>query len=181
MVFFGGPWTGTDLTARPGAISLKGAFGWSRLAPAGVPPIDRDQAIVAFDEEHRRAFILGGYPVSEIRELRDFWILSLDESSTLDAPADPPATAPRFGLDSPRPNPAHGRVTLSFAVEGTSDGGIEVFDVAGRRLWSESWKAGRPGSRTTELREAARWAPGVYLVRLREGGRTATQRIAIVR
>ncbi len=100
-------------------------------------------------------------------------------------PASAGAGADALELAPPAPNPAAGTVTLRFTLAKTGRARLEILDAQGRRVRAlcEGTLAAGP--------QAARWdgadarglpaPPGVYLARLEAGGRTLTQRLALVR
>lgn len=178
VVVFGRGGGGEDLVGRPGTVTFQGRPQWSRLSPAGRAPSPRNVSFVFYDERRSRVMLIGGASGNDY--LRDLWVLSFAEPITLNADAGPVPGRPAFALDAPGPNPARGRLALSISLEGAAPGRLEVFDVAGRRRWSEAWDAGHPGRRALDV-DASGWAPGIYLVRLAEGTRIATRRIALIR
>lgn len=92
----------------------------------------------------------------------------------------PPAGAPPgFALRGVRPNP--GRADLvSFAIDRAGDVRVEVIDIAGRRVLERRWEALDPGEYTRALARPGELRPGVYLVRLSHGGRTASTRAIVM-
>ena len=80
------------------------------------------------------------------------------------------------------PNPVRGTsglVRVTLADESPAQ--VELLDVSGRRIWSREVGALKVGDHAVRL-GGATWIPaGVYLVRLTQGGKTATARVAIVR
>lgn len=83
-------------------------------------------------------------------------------------------------LSAPAPNPAAERATLSFAVQEGTKAEVTMYDVLGQRV--RTLYEGRPpreeGRRlTVETRDLP---SGVYVVRLRAGGRTQTRRLTVV-
>ena len=78
------------------------------------------------------------------------------------------------------PNPARSELTLDLALTGSGHATLEVLDVSGRSVVTRSIEAG-PGSRRVRLALPAGLAPGVYLVRVREGAAEQVRRFALVR
>jgi len=87
--------------------------------------------------------------------------------------------APSFALEPIRPNPSSGRFTLAFTLPDTRPARIELVDLAGRRVSSEEIVPAHAG-RFLLARELA-GGPGVYVVRLTQGGTTRTTRLVHVR
>src|SRR5262249_53464641 len=86
--------------------------------------------------------------------------------------------APAFALGGAQPNPAVGDLSLAFSLLDASPARLDVFDLAGRRILSRdvgSLGAGR------HLLPMGHVAPGVYVVRLTQGARSATLRAAVIR
>jgi hypothetical protein len=91
----------------------------------------------------------------------------------VDPPIDPPQVL------AIRPNPSRGDPTIALALSGTAPATLELVDISGRRVWSREVA---PGAGRREVRIAgAGLAPGVYWVRLKQGGLTAESRVAFVR
>jgi photosystem II stability/assembly factor-like uncharacterized protein len=95
-----------------------------------------------------------------------------------------PASPARLALSAPVPNPSRGevRLTLELAMPGRPD--VAVFDPAGRRirtLLSGGVRAGRHLVAWDGTHESgARAGAGVYIVRARAAGGTATRRLVRV-
>ncbi len=84
------------------------------------------------------------------------------------------------------PNPTHGRVTASFTLSAPADDGdLSIYDAAGRRVKSllgGPLAAGDHRVEWTGLDDAGHRAPaGIFFMRLRAGGRTAVQKVLLVR
>jgi len=108
-------------------------------------------------------------------ESPDVYLARIDPSFAGPAPVPSPTVA----LQSLRPNPAPGAVTLGFAVTPGLPARLELWDVTGRRLQSQPLDAG--GS--TEVRFTPRpgLRSGVYLLRVVQGSVSASARLVIVR
>lgn len=85
-----------------------------------------------------------------------------------------------FALRAPAPNPATGRTTLAFRLDRPATVRLVVVDALGREVAVLADGALAAGDHAVAL-EASRLPAGVYLVRLDAGGRTATQRLTLVR
>ncbi len=105
----------------------------------------------------------------------------------LGALADPIATAPAlaprtaFALRGVQPNPAPAGATVTFALPDARPASLELFDVAGRRVWSREVGVLGAGEHVVPLRDGVASPPGLYLIRLRQGEQTATARVVLVR
>lgn len=103
--------------------------------------------------------------------------VSVEVTSTVDVDGGPDRS---FGIQSVQPNPAiGGQFTVHLTLERGERAGLELFDVAGRRVWR--------GNVGGALRQAVRLGsgialqPGVYWLRLTEGARTDLSRVAVLR
>ncbi len=102
------------------------------------------------------------------------------------APAEPAsapvssAAARLFALRGVRPNPAPSGAIVSFTLSDELPATLELFDIGGRRLWSRGVGELGRGEHEVRLRDGVRSPPGLYLVRLSQGERIATTRVAIV-
>jgi hypothetical protein len=85
-----------------------------------------------------------------------------------------------FALRRVQPNPASSRAVVRFALPDAAPATLELFDLAGRRLWSREVGSLGPGEHDVPLGDGERFPPGVYLVRLAQGVRTATVRLALL-
>ena len=84
-------------------------------------------------------------------------------------------------LSAPAPNPASERATLSFAVQDGMEADIVMYDVLGQRVRT-LYEGRPPGAEAKRLTVATGTLPsGVYVVRLRAGGQTRTERLTVVR
>lgn len=93
--------------------------------------------------------------------------------------AGPPSPASRLSL-AVAPNPARGELRLSVTLVGEQEASIELLDIAGRRLLTQTLPAGGT-ARERALELPSGLSAGVYLVRLRQGSQAALQRVAIIR
>lgn len=91
------------------------------------------------------------------------------------------APAAGFGIRSVWPNPARtGAVRVRFAVEQAGEVEVEWLDVAGRRV-SGLRRAAVAGEHELELATPRVPAPGLYLIRVRHGGRVAEAKAVVMR
>ncbi len=102
------------------------------------------------------------------------------------APGRPPLVAPDRALADAAAMPAirftpstGGPAHVRFALPAAGPVRLSVFDVAGRRVWERD--AGVLDAGRHEVALGASFAPGVYLVRLVQGRRTAVTRIVVTR
>jgi hypothetical protein len=89
------------------------------------------------------------------------------------------AAAPRDGEARVWPNPARTAATLSFTLPGPGAGRIELYDVAGRKVWASPPTALPGGPQEFVLGPAALSSlpPGLYLARITTPAAVATGRL----
>ena len=86
-----------------------------------------------------------------------------------------------FGLEGARPNPTTARnLTVHFTLPTAIPARIELLDVTGRRIEVRDIGALGAGRHGVRFSEGRRLAPGLYLVRITQGGSSRTTRIAVV-
>jgi hypothetical protein len=89
-----------------------------------------------------------------------------------------PAT---LALDGARPNPAvGGTLTVAFSLPSVDPVRLELIDVSGRELLAQEVGSLGPGRHVLKLGQGARIPPGVYVVRLAEGGHSLTRRAVVL-
>ncbi|HET6463837.1 MAG TPA: T9SS type A sorting domain-containing protein [Candidatus Krumholzibacteria bacterium] len=92
---------------------------------------------------------------------------------------------PRFGLAQPWPNPASTSVTFRLQAQPDAQVELNVFDVAGRRVYGWRGRAGVAGERTIEwnLRDfdGSDLQSGIYFVRLHTADGTQVRRFVRLR
>ncbi len=117
----------------------------------------------------------GGQTSSSVADFDYFRI-----SGATAVPLAPPSR-PRLSLAGLRPNPAPGPLTAAFSLASGADATLELLDVGGRRLVTKRLAGLSAGDHVVTLGEGARFPPGVYLLRLAQGGRAITRRAVVVR
>jgi hypothetical protein len=90
----------------------------------------------------------------------------------------PPRAGVEFALERVIPNPASAGVRIELVLSSGEDAILDVVDVAGRRIATQTLSAGS-GRRLISL-DAAHWSNGLYVVRLRQGARTAVRRLNVL-
>lgn len=100
------------------------------------------------------------------------------ERASAEAWVDVPRLA--LALRGPFPNPADAAPRFEVELPARGEAALEVFDVAGRRVWSRPPAALAAGRHRVAL-DGAALAPGLYLARLRSGAGTAAMRFVVVR
>jgi hypothetical protein len=86
-----------------------------------------------------------------------------------------------LALAGARPNPAPRDFPVASTLPDASPARLEVLDVGGRRVFARDVGALGPGSHLVNLASGQALAPGVYLLRLSQGGRARTVRAVVVR
>jgi hypothetical protein len=90
----------------------------------------------------------------------------------------PPATFALHGLQN---NPAVGDIVVVFSLPDARAATLELLDITGRRVVSQDVGSLGLGRHTVTLGAGTHYAPGVYLVRLNQAGRSVTVRAAVIR
>jgi len=86
-----------------------------------------------------------------------------------------------FAIEGLRPNPADGgELTVHFSLPSDASASLELLDVTGRRQYLKDVGALGAGRHSIRLSPERRLAPGIYLVRLRQGGETRVARAAVI-
>jgi hypothetical protein len=121
-----------------------------------------------------------------------FYSLARDSSGNLEAvPGSPDAQtlarsavgdagAWSLALEGARPNPAFGPVRVWFTLPSRERAVLEVLDVAGRRLLRREVGQFGAGRHSVDLSASVR-RPGLYFLRLAQGGRVLRERMAVIR
>jgi hypothetical protein len=86
-----------------------------------------------------------------------------------------------LALEGFRPSPAFGAPVVAFTLADDSPAAIEVLDLAGRRVLRRDVGGLGAGRHLIQLEATKRLAPGAYLMRLRQAGRTLLARGVLVK
>lgn len=86
-------------------------------------------------------------------------------------------------------DPTSGRLSISSSLEGvlhlssseSTPVTLELFDLAGRRVWSRELVSPGQVGQDVRLRDEAAFHPGIYLARVTQGANSANARVAIMR
>jgi lysophospholipase L1-like esterase len=80
------------------------------------------------------------------------------------------------------PNPSRGGdVWIDFELPSRAPASLELLDMQGRRVLSRQVDSLGPGHHSIDLGHGRRLEPGLYLVRLRQGGETGATRVTVLR
>jgi photosystem II stability/assembly factor-like uncharacterized protein len=141
-------------------VSENGGGNWSVLG-AGLPNVVINQ--MRLDQVNRRLYA-GSYG-------RSIWSIDIDQVTTVDAP-------PEFlrGRMLPvYPNPSAGGTWIAWELERAMDIQVELFTVAGRKVWSKRVEANSAGAGRVFWNACDRHgnplASGLYLARVRSGAK----------
>lgn len=85
-----------------------------------------------------------------------------------------------FALDGAWPNPVSGVPLVRFSLDSPARATLELLDTAGRRLAAREVGALGAGAHIAQLAPAERLSPGVYWLRLSQGGRVRTARAVVL-
>jgi len=123
-----------------------------------------------------------------------FYSVARDQSGNVEAaPAGPDAvTYARWaGVEEPavwqlalggaRPNPTRGAIQAWFTLPGRERATLEVLDVAGRRVERREVGSLGAGPHVMTLGGGRAMRPGLYFLRLAQGGRVLHARVALIR
>ncbi len=70
---------------------------------------------------------------------------------------------------------------MAFTLASGAPATLELFDVRGRRAVERAVGALGPGAHELRRDEAAALAPGIYVVRLSQGGRVVVGKVVLIR
>lgn len=92
----------------------------------------------------------------------------------------PPRTIPLRLAVRPVRNPVRGTLELVVELPVREPFAAELLDVTGRRIARREWSALEPGRHTLDLGSLAGHAAGILFVRVQQGNRTGTTRVALL-
>lgn len=105
-----------------------------------------------------------------------------DSAFTIEPPielsADEQVT--RLTLSGAWPNPMRGALTVSFALPRAGDAQLELIDLAGRRVAQRLERGLAAGAHRITLASGLALRPGLYLVRLAQGGESRSLKVAVI-
>lgn len=88
--------------------------------------------------------------------------------------------APKLRMFGAWPNPAKASaLTIQFALGSASPAIVEIFDLGGRRLWTDRLSPRSAG--VSSLQAPGSWRPGIYVVRLTQDGQLVTGKVCVLR
>ena len=80
-----------------------------------------------------------------------------------------------------RPNPATGEPVVLLSLQSSEHARLDLFDMSGRQILSKDLRSLGPGEHAVTLGREVSPPPGVYWLRLAQGGRTLTARGLVLR
>jgi hypothetical protein len=175
VVVYGGK-TSNFPSAITSALSLSPALSWTRLAPSGTPPVYRFGHSAVYDPLRDRMVVYGGNDLGT--GLDDLWALYWTRSRSSGVPKPPLAGLSLTGL---RPNPARtGVLFAEFALPDAAPARLELFDLAGRRVWAKDVGASGSGVHVLPVATERRLPVGLYVLRLTRGDRSLSSKGVVV-
>jgi hypothetical protein len=105
---------------------------------------------------------------------------SVIDTFTIRAPA--PVSVPGMGfvrIDRVIPNPASSGVNIWYSLESGEPAELELLDSAGRQVLRRSLGSPGPGAHQVLLGPEHFGAAGVYILRIRQGGKTSIAKVSI--
>ena len=163
------------------ALPLDTGEGWQRV---DVPtPSARFGAASTYDGSRRQWWMAGGQTPLGGPRIREVWTFT--EPTLLGVGGRPGTGRASLAFAPPSPNPSFGPVTLTFTLVEAADVRLDVFDISGRIVDSQSSRPFGAGRNTIRWdgRDGARGrlAPGLYVLRLDAAGLQATRRVLLIR
>ena len=104
----------------------------------------------------------------------DARLLMSESDGTTDVPGHAPLALAILAVGG---NPGRGAIPVRFRVPHESEASVELIDASGRRIDLQRSASGAAGVRHLLLAESLILAPGLYLVRLQQGGRSVTAKV----
>src|SRR4030095_14106952 len=92
----------------------------------------------------------------------------------------PAGLQPRFALEPPSPNPARRAFAVNFALPSDEPSTLALYDIGGRLIRRMDLTGYGPGPHTVQFGEGNPLRPGVYVVRLVQGGHVASRQATIL-
>lgn len=187
------PWNraGISLGTAAGAATATEGFRilvpWADLGLAGPgAPLKLMSMLVVVDGYVFNQFLPGlqgrdtplGYAPFDLNTVPGTQYVSVSNTTGIEADPVPPA---RIALLGAAPNPSRGPVRVRFSLGGTGPATLELLDLAGRRVARRDVGGLGAGTHAVELGAGRALPPGLYFVRLAQGGETREVRVAVLK
>jgi hypothetical protein len=167
--------TGASNQAYASEIAARtGATGCFRYSPGKV-------AAVRYDPGTFRVVYLAYGLEGQDTESSRFAVIARSLDWLTEAVVSVPGGGPLALALEPVRNPTQGgALTVRFTLPSTAPASLELLDVAGRRVATQEVGSLGAGQYTLELGEGRVLAPGLYLVRLRQGADARVTRVTVL-
>jgi hypothetical protein len=147
---------------------------WSQVDVAGEEPPGLWAHTAIYDVPRDRMVVSGGRTGSFGDPTSVTWSLQLQ--GVLTAPGPRPA----LSLLGAWPNPAMGRLRVSFTLATSAPARLELIDLAGRRVLSREVGSLGAGSHVVPIAAGVGAAPGIYVVRLTQGALVVSTKAVLI-
>lgn len=144
------------------------------------PALTYDQVVTILQNTSRRDAFTGNVASDSSGYGKIDALAAVQAAAALASGVEEDAQAAGLALAAPTPNPARGNAVIRYAVSGAAPVRLSVFDVLGREVAVLADGVVAPGVQEANV-DAARLAPGTYLVRLVSDEKVRTQRIVVAR
>lgn len=144
------------------------------------PALTYDQVVTILQNTSRRDAFTGSAPSDSAGYGKIDALAAVQAAAALVSGVEEDAQATGLALAAPSPNPVRGGAVIRYAVSGAAPVRLAVYDVLGREVAVLVDGVVAPGVQEANV-NAARLAPGTYLVRLTSDAQTRTQRLVVAR
>jgi len=180
VVLFGGS-DDSGASADVLALALTNGTSWETLTPGGVSPPPRNSHSAVYGSRRDRMVVFGG--CSGTAALNDTWILAWPGCAAVGVPQDARGELPLLSGARVRPLPAAGAAMVDFALGRGAYVELQVFDLAGRRVYASApaRTASGPGQLVWDPSPDTRSGIYHYVLSVRDGTERARASGVIVR
>lgn len=156
-----------------GAGAAGQRFTIERTTEAGWAPIAEIDADGAGHVRHEDA----GVGTGQRYGYRLTWNESGERYSTIATYVDVPRDVMTLAIESPRPSPSKGAVSLAITLSDARTAKLDVLDLAGRRVAGRDLTGLGPGRHVVEVQEIESLSSGLYVVQVSQAGETRRTRL----
>jgi hypothetical protein len=144
---------------------------WAQLTPTGTPPPAFQDYSAIYDSRNDRAVLFGAAPGNRT------WALNWERPVT----GVPVVSAVNVGFRFEGARPSPGRtLTLSFTIPTNDPVRLDLFDLRGRAVLTQTIPGVGPGAHLIRISDADRLPPGNYLMRLSQGGSSRSKKVVLL-